>query len=108
MLKAIFGRVSNVAMKTMGALREPLKRLGQIGYNVGKFAIQNHATIAPLLHGVAVLSGNENAQKITGGLLSVSKMATLRQNLNADNQKIKTEMGKGQSGVWDHAKGGFR
>lgn len=98
-------RVGKGAMKAVGSLKEPLRRIGQIGYNVGKFAVQNHATLTPLLHGVAMASGNHNAQKITGGLLSLSKMATLRQNLNAGNEKIKAEMAKGGYGSYNHASG---
>lgn len=98
-------RVGKGAMKVLGSFKEPVKRLGQIGYNVGKFAVQNHSTLAPLLHGVAMASGNENAQKITGGLLSLSKMATLRQNLNAGNEKARAEMAKGGYGSYNHATG---
>lgn len=98
-------RVGRGAIKTVGAFKEPLRKIGQIGYKVGKFAVQNHETLAPLLHGLAMASGNQNAQKITGGLLSLSKMASLRQNLNADNQKIKTEIGKGGHGAYNHSTG---
>lgn len=98
-------RVGKGALKAVGALKEPVRRLGQIGYNVGKFAVQNHATLAPLLHGVAMASGNQNAQKITGGLLSLSKMASLRQNLNTSNERARQEMAKGGYGAFNHATG---
>lgn len=108
MLKNILSRVGTGVIKTIGAIKEPIRRLGQVGYQVGKFAVQNHATLAPLIHGVAQMSGNKTAQQITGGLLALSQSASLRKNLNADNQRIATAMAKGQSGVWDHSKGGFR
>jgi hypothetical protein len=98
-------RVGKGAVKAIGALKEPVRRLGQIGYNVGKFAVQNHATLAPLLHGVSVMSGNETAQKITGGLLALSKTASLRQNLNAGNERARAEMAKGGYGSFNHASG---
>lgn len=98
-------RVGQGAMKAVGALKEPVRRLGQVGYNVGKFALQNHAHIAPLLHGVAMASGNERAKKITGGLMSLSQMATLRQNLNASNDRARAEMAKGGYGTYNTATG---
>lgn len=98
-------RVGKGAVKAIGALKEPVRRLGQIGYNVGKFAVQNHATLAPLLHGVAMASGNETAQKVTGGLLALSKTATMKQNLNAGNERAKAEMGRGGYGSFNHATG---
>lgn len=97
--------VGKGVMKTVGALKEPLRRIGQVGYAVGKYAIDNHATLAPLIHGVAVMSGNTQAQKITGGLLALSKTASLRQNMNADNQKIQAERGRGGYGVFDAGAG---
>lgn len=96
-----FGRV----MKAFGSMKEPLKRIGQVGYNVGKWAVNNHSTLVPLIHGVAMASGNETAQKITGGLLAVSRAATLRQNLNNSNAKAQAEMGKGGYGVFDAGAG---
>lgn len=101
MLRNIISRVGSTAMKAVGAMKEPIRRLGQIGYNVGKFAVQNHATLVPLLHGVAMASGHEGAQKVTGGLLALSKTASLRQNLNASNDKIRAEMGKGGYGSYN-------
>lgn len=105
MLKNILSRVGTGIAKTVGALREPVRRLGQIGYSVGKFALQNHETLAPLLHGVAMASGNQTAQKVTGGLLALSGMAKTRQGLNAGNERIKAEIGKGGYGSYNHATG---
>lgn len=104
MIKGLLARVGSGVVKAFGAMREPVRRLGQVGYAVGKFAVQNHATLAPLLHGVAVASGNETAQKITGGIMALSKTASLRQNLNADNNKIAS---KGGYGVYDHGTNKF-
>ena len=101
MLKNILSSIGKGVVKTIGAMREPVRKLGQIGYNVGKYAIQNHSTLTPLLHGVAMASGNETAQKITGGLLALSKTATLKQNLNASNEKIKQEMSRGGYGAYN-------
>jgi len=94
---SILGRV----IKTFGSLREPIRKIGQIGYNVGRFAVQNHATLAPLIHGVAMASGNQTAQKISGGLLAASKAVTMRQNLNAQNEKVASEHGRGGYGVYN-------
>jgi hypothetical protein len=105
MLKNLLARVASGVVKTVGNLREPVRRLGQIGYKVGKFAVDNHATLAPLLHGVSMMTGNETAQKITGGILALSKSASLRQNLNASNEKIKTEMNRGGYGSYNQATG---
>jgi hypothetical protein len=104
----VLNRVGQGVMKAFGAVKEPLRRLGQVGYNVGRFAVQNHATLAPLIHGVAMASGNQTAQKITGGLLALSKTATMRQNLNADNQKVASAMGRGGYGVFDHSTNRFK
>jgi hypothetical protein len=104
MIRGLINRVGSGIVKVVGAMREPVRRLGQVGYAIGKFAVDNHATLAPLLHGVAVASGNQTAQKISGGLLALSKTATMRQNLNADNKKIASATGYG---VYDHSKGGY-
>jgi len=100
-MNGFFGRT----LKFFGSMKEPLKRVGQVGYNVGKWAVNNHSTLVPLIHGVAMASGNETAQKITGGLLAVSKTASLRQNMNNNNAKAQTEMGKGGYGVFDAGAG---
>ena len=94
---SILGRV----IKTFGSLREPIRRIGQVGLNVGKWVVNNHATLAPLIHGVAMASGNQTAQKISGGLLALSQSATLRKNLNAQNEKVKAEMGRGGYGTYN-------
>lgn len=105
MLKNLLSRVGTGVIKTIGALREPVRKLGQIGYNIGKFAAQNHQHLVPLIHGVAVASQNPTAQKITGGLLALSKAASLRQNMNAQNNKIDGEMAKGGYGVYNQSTG---
>lgn len=105
MFKSLLGKVSNVALKTFGSVKEPLKRVGQFAVQAGKFALANHQYIAPLLHGVALASGNPVAQKITGGLVSLSQMATVRQGLNRQNNLVKAEMSKGGTGIYDATKG---
>jgi hypothetical protein len=107
MFKSLLGKVSNVALKTFGSIKEPLKRVGQFGLQAGKFALANHQYIAPLLHGVALASGNPVAQKITGGLLSLSQIANVKQRLNAGNAKVATAMQNngGKSGVYNHLTG---
>lgn len=91
--------------KLFGIIKEPLKKIGAIGLRVAKFGIQNHQYIAPLLHSVSMASGNQQAQKISGGLLALSQMATMHQQRNAANTKIQTEMNKGGSGIYNHATG---
>ena len=106
MFKSLLGKVSNVALKTFGSVKEPLKRVGQFAVQAGKFTLANHHWyIAPLLHGVALASGNPVAQKITGGLLSASQMATVRQGLNRQNNDVKAEMNRGGTGIYDATKG---
>lgn len=107
MLQKLLGKVGSTAMKAFGVVKPALRTLGQIGLSAGKFAIQNHQHIAPLLHGVAMASGNQTAQKITGGLLSLSQMATMRQKLNEGNARIQQAMANngGRAGVYDHQKG---
>jgi hypothetical protein len=105
MFKSLLGKISNVAVKTFGSIKEPLKKVGQFAVQAGKFALDNHQYIAPLLHGVALASGNQMAQKVTSGLVSVSQMATLRQGLNRQNNKIQSEMSKGGTGIFDATKG---
>lgn len=104
----MFGKFVSGIAKTIGTWKEPLKRIGQVGYKVGRFAVQNHSTLVPLIHGVSMLSGNQKAQQITGGLLALSKTATMRQNLNADNQKVASAMGRGGYGVFDHSTNRFK
>lgn len=107
MLKNLLGKVSNVAMKAFGVVKPALRTLGQTALSAGKFAIQNHQYITPLLHSVAMASGNTKAQQITGGLLSLSQMATMRQKLNQSNAKIANAMANngGQAGVFNHQTG---
>lgn len=105
MLKNILSSIGKGVVKTVGALKEPVRRLGQIGYNVGRFAVQNHSTLVPLIHAVSMASGNTKAQQISGGLLALSKTATLKQNLNASNEKIKQEMSRGGYGTYNIATG---
>lgn len=91
--------------KLFGILKEPVRRIGQIGLKVAKFGLANHQHIMPLLHGVSMASGNTQAQKITGGLLALSNMATMHQKRNEANTKIRAEMNKGGSGIYNHATG---
>ena len=102
-------KAKNVATKAFGAVAPAVKRLGQIGYSVGKFAIQHHEQLAPLLHGMAMMSGNEGLQKLTGMGVAASKMATMRQQLNAGNAKVASAtIGNGGiGGVYNHMTGKF-
>jgi len=56
----------NKPHKTFGQYGKPLRTFGQ-------FVLDNHQHIAPLAHGLAVISGNETAQKITGAGLALSQ-----------------------------------
>jgi hypothetical protein len=105
MLNNIFSRVGSSAMRAFGAVKEPLRKLGQIGYNVGKYAVRHHDTLTPLLHGLAMASGNESAQKVSGGLLALSKTATMLQNKSTANKNIESEINRGGYGVYNHATG---
>lgn len=93
--------------KLFGVIKQPLRRIGEIGLKVGRFGLANHQHITPLLHSVAMASGNTDAQKISGGLLALSQMASMRKNLNQSNARVADTMKRtgATSGVFDHYSG---
>jgi len=65
----IFNTVANVARHVVG-------KVGHYAKKIGHFIAQNHQHIAPLAHGLAMASGNETAQKITGAMLAGSQLVS--------------------------------
>lgn len=75
------GFLSNV-FSTIG---KGIAKVAPIAKKIGSFVARNHQHIAPLAHGLAVASGNQTAQKITGAGLGISNMIGMRQGLNKQN-----------------------
>lgn len=50
-----------------------LGRAAQVGKAIGGFVARNHQHIAPLAHGLAVASGHQGLQKVTGAGLALSQ-----------------------------------
>ena len=65
--------VGKGALKVVGRVAGTVKKIGH-------FALQHHATIAPLAHAAAVASGSKTAQEFTGAALGVSNLATAAEN----------------------------
>lgn len=63
-----------------GLLRGAQKVIGktvEVGKRIGGFIARHHQHIAPLAHGLAVASGNETAQRVTGLALAASQAASM-------------------------------
>ena len=76
MFKNLFSRIKSGVGKFVGAVREPLKRVGQIGAAVGRFAFDHHQPISMMLHGAGEMSGNRTLQNIGGAALMGSGALT--------------------------------
>jgi hypothetical protein len=76
MIRNLLGNIARGAAKVFGAIREPVRKFGQIAGTVGKFALENHAQLALGAHALANMTGNPTAQKITGGVLAASTALT--------------------------------
>lgn len=74
-----FSNLLSGAKKVIGKVLPVAKK-------VGSFIAKNHGTIASVGMGFANLSGNETAKKIAGVGASLSGMASMRQNLNKNNE----------------------
>jgi hypothetical protein len=80
LLGNMWNRAKQGVSKVIGAVREPLRKLGQIGVGVARFGIQNHQGLAMLAHGVGEASGNPtlknigNAALLGSGVLSGLKV----------------------------------
>ena len=48
-------------------------RTAQVGKAIGGFIARNHQHIAPLAHGLAMASGHEGLQRVTGAGLALSQ-----------------------------------
>jgi hypothetical protein len=96
----VLGSVFSWAKKAIG-------QVGNVAKTIGSFVATHHRPLSQLAHGVAMMSGNENAQKVTGGLMALSGMVTTRQNLNAHNQAYQAARDAGGTGVFNQSTGRF-
>jgi hypothetical protein len=87
--------------RVLGAVSHGIKAIGKYASPVARFIGKYHAPLTQVAHGLAMASGNETAQKITGAAMAVSNMATMRQKLSQQNQAARTEMGAGGRGVYN-------
>lgn len=94
-------------MRFLGRVAHGIKTIGKYVAPVARFIGKYHQPLSQVAHGLAVASGHEGLQKVTGGLMAVSQMASMRQNLNQSNAKIASAMQSngGRAGVYDHQKG---
>jgi hypothetical protein len=83
MFGRLMSRVGSFAKRTVAGSGQVLRRLGDFGATavrkVGAFVAENHHHLAPAIHGLAMASGNERAQRITGGLLAGSQFIKAHQ-----------------------------
>jgi hypothetical protein len=61
----------------LGKVGKVIGKTIEVGKRVGGFIAKHHQTLAPLAHGLAVASGSQTAQKITGLGLAASQAATM-------------------------------
>lgn len=87
--------------------RKVLGRVLPVAKQIGSFIGRNHATIAGVGLGLANLSGSDTLKKIANTGVAVSNMATMRQNLNQQNQQAhQARMAVGRpNGVYDASTG---
>jgi hypothetical protein len=72
-------KVGRGAQKVYGMVREPLKKIGQIGMSVGRFAVANHQPIAMALQGVSdMMPNNRVLQGVAGAGMLASGALTAR------------------------------
>lgn len=64
-------------------VKKVLSKVVPVVKGIGSFVAKNHGAITGLAHGIAMASGNETAQKVTGAGVALSKMATLGMQNNA-------------------------
>lgn len=50
-----------------------LGRAAQVGKSIGGFVARNHQYIAPIAHGLAMASGHQGLQRVTGAGLALSQ-----------------------------------
>ena len=72
-------KVGRGAQKVYGMVREPLKKIGQIGMSVGRFAVANHQPIAAALQGLSDMNPQSRTlQSIAGVGMLASGALTAR------------------------------
>lgn len=76
----LLGTIWNIAKqgagKVIGAVREPIRKLGQVGLGAAKWGIQNHQSLALLAHGAGEASGNPTLKNIGNAALMGSGALT--------------------------------
>ena len=93
--------------RVIGGIAHSVKTVGKYVAPVAKFIGRYHQPLTQVAHGLAMASGHEGIQKVTGGLLAVSNMAAVRQGLNQGNARVAQAMQSngGRAGVFNHTTG---
>jgi hypothetical protein len=91
----------------LGKVGKVIGKTIEVGKRVGGFIAKHHQTLAPLAHGLAVASGHEGLQKVTGLGLAASKTLALRQNLDRVNAQAAEQRAAGGSGVFNQMTGKY-
>jgi hypothetical protein len=107
MFNQILSRIGHGIRKVIGSVGQPLRRLGEVAGHVGRFVADHHQHIAPLAHGLAMASGHQGAQQLTGAALAVSNMVSTRQALNRQNAAYAAGKGAGGQGSFNGVAGKF-
>lgn len=107
MFNQILSRIGQGIRKVIGSVGAPLRRLGEVAGHVGSFIANHHQHITPLAHGLAVASGNDTAQKLTGAALAVSNMVSTKQALNRQKNAYEAAKAAGGQGTFNSASGKF-
>jgi hypothetical protein len=68
--------LKNEVSKAFGALREPVKKLGQVGMATGRFIANNHQSLSMLAHAVGDASGNPTLKGIGNAAMIGSAIAS--------------------------------
>ena len=93
--------------RIVGNIAHGIKTIGKYVSPVAKFIGKYHQHLAPVAHGLAMASGHEGLQKVTGAALALSNMASMRQNLDKSNNMVRNEMQRtgATTGIFDHHSG---
>lgn len=93
--------------RIVGHIAHGIKTVGRYVSPIARFVGQYHHHIAPVAHGLAMASGHEGLQKVTGAALALSNMASMRQGLNQANARVANTMAQtgAKTGVFDHHTG---
>jgi hypothetical protein len=101
----LFNKAVKAGQRAFGIVGSTLKKFGDTGANVvrkiGNFVSEHHEPLTQVAHGLAMASGNETAQKITGALRSASGVYGVRQKLDNIKKQQEDARSRGGGGMWD-------